>query len=238
MSIEKNNQERAYEYKTHRLVNGENDYIVIREIPFYELITFQYEYKKIDKDDVEKQDALYEKYFIKESSKPFKDFNESIRLDVAKEILNLNMAGVYINEIDMTILLMSIQYKMDPQYIKDLPASWGCLLMSGMQYLTEKGVSKQNLNIGLSKEELEARKRMNLSSQSQSQSQYNNEIFKQQIVNNPNYDMNYRYNLMNENGDFDRLYKALGGKLKEELVAQFKEEKHEGNENCNKNKID
>lgn len=139
-----------WEYKILPIVNSNGDTIKIREIPFAEYIRFYLEHQNLSKTDFAAQDALFEKYFIEDSSKPFSEFSESERLDITKQILDLNVSGSYLSDFDRAILMMTIQYKMDPQLIMNLPSSYGAIMMSALQVKKNDGsITKQDLAVGL-----------------------------------------------------------------------------------------
>lgn len=139
-----------WEYKILPIVNSSGDTLKIREIPFAEYIRFYLEHQNLSKTDFAAQDALFEKYFIEETTKPFSEFSESERLDITKQILDLNVSGGYLSDFDRAILMMSIQYRMDPQLIMNLPCSYGSIMMSALQVKKNDGsISKQDLAVGL-----------------------------------------------------------------------------------------
>lgn len=145
-NIEKSKTEnkdgRVYDYKTLRLENRDGDWVVIRELPFYDIMRFQEEFLKIDENENENEYEAYneiiQKYFIEDCSKPYREFSRYDQESIAQSTVDLNMTGGYLNNTELMILAMTIQYKMDPVHIMNLPASWGNIMMAGMEFSKAK----------------------------------------------------------------------------------------------------
>lgn len=132
-----------YEYKKLVLTDGDRK-IVVKEPMFKEFLELQR-----DASENKFTEAQINEKILNEYIEGHETLNEHEIKLVLEKFIELSSGTQYMDDIELVLLSLALYYRLSPQDVAKLPASWGMLLLSEVNTLrksTESVGTNKNVN--------------------------------------------------------------------------------------------